>query len=73
MQCFNGWCGEHFLQLKVKKTKEMIVDFSTSPIIHPSLYINREIVESVTEYKYLGTIIDNKFSFNQTQRQYIKK
>ena len=43
----------------------MVVDFSTSPIIHPSLYINGEVVESLTEYKYLGTIIDNKFSFNQ--------
>ena len=43
----------------------MIVDFRTSEHEHLPLYIGGEIVESVLEYKYLGTIIDDKFTFNQ--------
>ena len=35
-----------------------------SPNVHEPLYINDELVECVTEYKYLGTLIDNKFNFN---------
>ena len=48
-----------------KKTKEMIVDFSPASVDHNPLYINDELVENVSEYKYLGTIIDSKFNFNQ--------
>ena len=70
---FITWCDQHYLQLNVKKTKEMVVDFSTSPRFQPSLHIKGEVVESVTEYKYLGTIIDNKFRFNQNVDALYKK
>ena len=43
----------------------MVVDFSPASVDHNPLYINNELVENVSEYKYLGTIIDNKFNFNQ--------
>ena len=65
VQCFTNWCEHNYLELNVKKTKEMIVDFRTSEHEHLPLYIGGEIVESVLEYKYLGTIIDDKFTFNQ--------
>lgn len=61
---FTKWCSDNFLELNVKKTKEMCVDFRMSLTVHEPLYINDELVETVTEYKYLGTIIDNTFNFN---------
>ena len=50
----------------------MVVDFRKDPS-HSLLYINGEIVESVDEYKYLGTIIDRKFNFNSNVQQVYKK
>ena len=61
---FTDWCNNNYLQLNVKKTKEMVVDFRTASCTHSPLYIDDELVESVTEYKYLGTIIDHRFTFN---------
>ena len=70
---FIEWCSDNFLELNVKKTKEMITDFRTSDVVHPPLYINNEVVEIVHEYKYLGTIIDDKFNFNQNLNTVHKK
>jgi hypothetical protein len=69
---FVKWCSDNFLELNVKKTKEMIIDFRKSAD-HAPLVINNEIVESVEEYKYLGTIIDNKFNFNNNANHVYKK
>lgn len=64
---------EIIIELNVKKTKEMLVDFSSSPNIQQPPYINGELVESVSEYKYLSTIIDNKFGFNKNAEAVYKK
>ena len=39
-----NWCRDNSLNLNVKKTKEMLIDF-----------IDGMKVERVTKYKYLGT------------------
>lgn len=70
---FVDWCSSNFLELNVKKTKEMVVDYSTSLYDHPPLFVNGEMVERVKEYKYLGTIIDDKFSFNNNVETLYKK
>jgi len=70
---FVTWCAVNYLELNVKKTKEMIVDFRKLPVEHAPLYINNDIVECVQQYKYLGTIIDNKFSFNLNADHVFKK
>ena len=72
VKTFVNWCAENFLELNVKKTKEMVVDFRKFPS-HSPLYINGEIVELVDEYKYLGTILDKKLNFNSNVQQVYKK
>ena len=60
--------------LNVRKTKEMVVDFRAGR--HdavPDLSIDGEKVERVDEYKYLGTILDNKLSFNANTQAIHKK
>ena len=70
---FVNWCAANYLELNVKKTKEMIVDFRKSPADHVPLYIENDIVECVDQYKYLGTIIDSQFNFNLNADQVYKK
>ena len=66
VQSFSAWCNKNFLQLNVNKTKEMCIDFrrkrENTPQSPP--LINGVNVERVSEYKYLGIIIDDKLNFN---------
>jgi len=73
VQMFVDWCSNNYLEINVKKTKEMLIDFSVSKAVHSPLYINNELVETVKEYKYLGTIIDCNFNFNENTNSVFKK
>lgn len=42
-----AWCANNYLKLNVEKTKETVVDCSTSPFDHPRLFENGETVEQV--------------------------
>ena len=57
--------GAGIVPLNVKKTKEMLIDFRKAPTVIPDLFIDGVKVERVTEYKYLGTVLDNKLNFNK--------
>ncbi len=48
---------------KTWKLKSMIIDFRKNDPMHKVTYIKGQTVESVQSYKYLGTIIDSKPSF----------
>uniref|UniRef100_A0A1A8LS20 Reverse transcriptase domain-containing protein n=3 Tax=Nothobranchius TaxID=28779 RepID=A0A1A8LS20_9TELE len=61
---FVEWCDSNYLDLNVKKTKDMIIDFRRSAPPHlGSSIIHGEVVEVVEEYRYLGSWIDNKLRF----------
>ena len=51
----------------------MITDFRITEVQHQPLIINNEPVETVHDYKYLGTIIDDKFNFNLNVQSVYKK
>jgi hypothetical protein len=67
------WCEENFLLLNVSKTKELIIDLRRGPNPHIPLLINNEQVEVVTQYKYLGTILDNKLDWTENTTLLVKK
>ena len=73
VESFVNWCDSNYLDLNVKKTKEMIFDFRTDSNVIPPVKINSEHVEKVSEYKYLGIIIDEKLTGSpNTKRVYSK-
>lgn len=51
--------------LNVRKTKEIIFDFRRTykPTSHEPLIIHNRPIDQVSDYKYLGTVIDNKLKF----------
>ena len=57
---FSNRCRDNSLDLNVKKIKEMLTDFRKAPTVIPDLFIDGVKVEKVTEYKYPGTVLDNK-------------
>ena len=60
---FSNWCRDNSLDLNIEKTKEMLIDFRKAPTVIP--VIDGVKVERVTEYKYLGTVLDNKLNLNK--------
>ena len=70
---FNVWCKDNYLDLNVSKTKEMLIDFRKHGVSVPDLYIDGVKVERVSEYKYLGTVIDDKLNFSSNTKCLHKK
>ena len=58
--------------MNVKKTKEMLIDLRKAPTVMPDLFTDGVKVETVTEHKYLGTVLDNKLNFNKTLSLFTK-
>ena len=53
------WCHEHFLDLNITKSEEMIVDFrKEKEQVYPLIIKDKEVVPKVLIYKYLGTSFD---------------
>ena len=48
----------------LKKTKELVNDFCKDNDVTVPLIISDETVERVENYKYLGTVINNKLAFD---------
>ena len=59
---FVTYCKINFLELNVKKTKEMIIDFRKSNALPDPFIINDHTVERVRTYKYLGVMLNNNLS-----------
>ena len=68
-----SWCEDNFLLLNVNKTKELIIDFRKKPPVLSPLVISGEQVEVVTQYKYLGTILDHKLEWTENTSLLVKK
>ena len=70
---FADWCKSSFLEINVSKTKEMTIDFRSLPSAISHVSIDNQVVENVTEYKYLGIVIDDKLSFQPQVNALCKK
>ena len=68
-------CETDDLSLNVRKTKEMRLDFrkTSSLPTHVPVAIRNEPVETVTEYKYLGTIIQEDLKWTSHVSAQVKK
>ena len=69
---FINWCRDNSLDLNVKKTKEMLIDFRKAPAVTPDLFPDGVKVERVTQYKYLGTVLGNKLNLTKTLTLFTK-
>ena len=67
------WCSNSFLELNVKKTKELVFDERSEKSDFVPIKISNEKVEVVETFKYLGTIIDSKLNFSDNADMIFKK
>ena len=57
-----NWCGDNNLSLNVNKMKEIVIDFRKREGEHAPVYINRDEVERVESFYFLGVQITNNLS-----------
>ena len=70
---FVEWCDMSFLELNVMKTKEMVFDFRTHKDVLEATLIHDQEVEVVSQYKYLGTVMDDKLRWDANTEAIAKK
>ena len=61
---FVEWWEQNYREINVNKTKELIVDYRQNKTFIPATAINGQSVGTVSEYKYLGTVIDEELKFD---------
>ena len=70
---FVKWCDVNYLNLNVKKTMEMFVDFRKDRNEYETLSIKNEDVKVVRSYKHLGVYIDDQLNFSENAQYLFKK
>ena len=61
------------MEINIGKTKELVLDARKTKILFVPVKVNNEPVEVVSNFKYLGTLIDNKLSFSDNSDLISKK
>jgi hypothetical protein len=73
VQKLANWCSESFLELNVRKTRELVFDDRKGDNEFIPVQIGGEPVEVVSCFKYLGTIIDSRLTFGDNVDHIYKK
>ena len=68
-----AWCSDNDLELNVSKTKEVIIDFRRSSHTPDPLMINGQLVEQVSSFKFLGTVISDDLKWDTNINSIVKK
>ena len=61
----HNWCRLNRLSINTNKTKHMLVESyaGNTDLILPKIKISDDALDNVTEYNYLGVLIDNTLTF----------
>uniref|UniRef100_A0A8C6S602 Reverse transcriptase domain-containing protein n=1 Tax=Neogobius melanostomus TaxID=47308 RepID=A0A8C6S602_9GOBI len=72
MEFVSQWLYNSCLHLNLKKTECIFFTKRKSDLPDPELYIAGEKISVVTEYKYLGIILDSQFTFKKQVKKVIR-
>ena len=61
----NQWLGANKLSLNVSKTKFMVFHTHNRSVSYPDLQINGNQIERVTEFNFLGLVLQSNLSWNK--------
>lgn len=67
------WLCYSKLALNVNKSKAMLISSNKSLVLSHPIYLNEQAIEIVSEFKYLGIIVDSNMLFIQHFESVLKK
>ena len=59
--------------IECTENKELVIDQRKDYLLFKQVMVNDQPVELVSEFKYLGTIVNNKLDFTQNTNFIVKK
>ena len=68
---FINWCRDNSLDLNVKKTKELLIDFRKAPTVIPDLFMDGVKVERVT-FSLLSKTVP-RYLYSQISRNSLRQ
>lgn len=73
LKLFSEWCVANRLTVNVKKTKAVVFWKNKNSIASlDKIYLNGQVVETVTDYTYLGFTLDDKLTFYNHAKKMIQ-
>ena len=54
------WSARNLMAINAEKTKEMMISFSSKPVVPPPVTINNTVFERTETFKLLGVVLSNK-------------
>ena len=73
MEKVDSWTETKKMKLNIKKTKNMIFNFSKNNQFSTEIKMGNEVIETVTETKLLGTTITSDLSWNRNTDKIVKE
>lgn len=67
------WCADNNLALNPSKTKELVIDFRKKREEPAPLYIKGDVLERVSDLKFLGTHTSQDFTWTFNTTSLVKK
>lgn len=64
IKAFVKYCDTHYLELNVKKTKELVIDYRRNSMTTEAVEIKGSVVERVNSYRYLGVVFNDKLTWS---------
>ena len=68
-----GWCDQNKIKLNPSKCLHMNVNFMRKPPIYPTFAIGTHNLETVTQMKVLGVIIQNDLKWDRNVDNIVKR
>ena len=73
MEKVDNWTEKKKMKLNIKKTKNMIFNFSKNNQFSTEIKMENDVIETVTETKLLGTTITSDLSWNKNTEKIVKE
>ena len=73
MERVNSWADGKQMKLNILKTKNIIFNFSSDKKFSTDIRLKKDVIETVTEAKLLGTIITDDLKWNRNTENIVKE
>ncbi len=68
----SDWLSNSYLHLNISKTVSMYFSQKPTVIPHPDVFVKGEKLKVVSDFKYLGVILDSRLTFQKHAKKVAK-
>jgi len=69
----HSWACQWLMELNPQKTEEMCISVKRHPIVHPPLYLDNCVIQTVITHKHIGVILSSNMSWDAHVNHIVSK